>query len=103
MGTRQEREELFDRIVVKAREIMFAKAHDYNVEEDVNANFKSYRMVGVSPVDGLLTRLVDKLCRLASISKKGSKVKDESVDDTIIDLINYAVILSHLLRDKDVR
>ena len=102
MGTSQERKELFDSIITKAQDIMFAKAHDYNVAEDVNANFKAYKLIGVSPTDGVLARLVDKICRLSSISRKEAMVKDESVEDTIVDIINYSIILAHIMKDKDV-
>jgi hypothetical protein len=44
-------------------------------------------------VHGIAVRLVDKVSRVMSLthpSSKGQKVKDESVKDTLEDMINYA-------------
>jgi hypothetical protein len=39
-------------------------------------------------------RMTDKMSRLAQFTKNGElKVKDESLEDTLVDLINYAVLL----------
>ena len=71
----------------KAREIMTAKNHDYAHEGDVFRNFRRYGTFGV------LVRLSDKLARLDSFEEKEEfAVADEKLEDTIVDIINYAVI-----------
>lgn len=45
-------------------------------------------------------RMSDKLNRFKSLIKTDGLVKDESVDDTLLDLANYA-ILTYLYRHKN--
>ena len=44
----------------------------------------------------------DKLSRIANLLKSEAKnsVKDESIEDTLIDLANYSIILKILIEDK---
>jgi hypothetical protein len=45
--------------------------------------------------------MVDKLARINSFSQKGElQVKDESVEDTLLDLANYAILLAGYIRSK---
>ena len=48
--------------------------------------------ISVTGLPGISTRLLDKVSRLDSLinSKKEQQVKDESVRDTLRDMINYA-------------
>jgi len=70
-----------------AREVMAAKNHDYAHDNDVFRNFRRYGTLGV------LVRLSDKLARLDSFEEnKKFAVADEKLQDTIVDIINYAVI-----------
>ena len=51
---------------------------------------KSYKEYGLTMS---LIRLEDKLNRLKSLNKNGNaQVKDESVQDTLMDLANYAIM-----------
>lgn len=71
----------------KARDIQVAKNHDYAHEGDIFRNFRRYGTFGV------LVRLSDKLARLDSFEEnKEFAVADEKLEDTIIDIINYATI-----------
>lgn len=92
--TREELLTLFDTTITNCRNQMSAKNNDYAGDDDPLKNFHSYSMVGVDPRKGILTRMVDKLSRLSNFAEdKEMKVADEKVDDTIEDLINYAVLL----------
>jgi len=78
---------------MEARLLMEKKNHDYS-KLGAFDNLKLCEAAGVcSPTTGVLVRMCDKIGRLASVLEKGTAVKDESVRDTVIDLINYAVIL----------
>lgn len=78
---------LHSSVTDKAREIMTAKNHDYAHEGDVFRNFRRYGTLGV------LVRLSDKLARLDSFEEnKEFAVADEKLVDTIVDIVNYAVI-----------
>ncbi len=43
-----------------------------------------------------MTRISDKVSRAANLIWNSQLVKDESIEDTLIDLLNYAAILSCL-------
>ncbi len=77
-----------------AVEIMRKKNHDYASSADPFRNFRTFGLLGV------LVRLSDKLSRLHSFEEQGvTKVSDESITDTIIDIINYAVIFEAMRRE----
>ena len=48
--------------------------------------------IGVTGLPGISTRLLDKVSRLSSLVQPNAeqKVKDESIRDTLMDMINYA-------------
>lgn len=60
------------------------------------ANFERVEAMGITTVEkGFLVRMTDKMSRLSSFLESGEfKVKDESFEDTLVDLINYSVLLS---------
>lgn len=78
---------IHEELAGKARDIMTAKNHDYAHEGDVFRNFRRYGTFGV------LVRLSDKLARLDSFEENEEfAVANEKLEDTIVDIINYAVI-----------
>lgn len=73
------------------------KNADYAGDSDPFANFRLVEMLGICSVEtGILVRMTDKMARITNLLKDGRKaqVKDESVDDTLEDLINYTAILA---------
>lgn len=70
----------------KAREVMQAKNADYASTDDP---FKNFRRRGRR---GILTRLEDKFERLDTFCDRGKFDVDESLEDTVLDIINYAVL-----------
>lgn len=80
-----------------------AKNADYTgIDTDPFANFSKVQLLGICGVEtGFLTRMTDKFCRIISFAQKGFHVvKDESVEDTLIDLANYCVLMAGYLRSK---
>lgn len=50
---------------------------------------------------GFFTRLSDKFSRIASFVKKGVLlVKDESIEDTLIDMANYCILFAGYIKSK---
>jgi hypothetical protein len=50
---------------------------------------------------GMLVRMTDKMSRLSSFLESGKfEVADESLEDTTLDIINYAVLLYAYVADK---
>ncbi len=68
---------------------------------DAFANFTAVEQLHISTEAGFITRMSDKLMRIASFVKNGDLlVKDESVIDTLRDLSNYACLMAGYLHSK---
>ena len=76
------------------------KNHDYAGDEDPFKNFRFAEMVGVSVPRAILVRMSDKLARISNLIDKEAAVKDETVSDTLLDLINYTAILKAFLQKE---
>jgi hypothetical protein len=80
---------------------MKAKNHDYTGGDDPFSNFRSSEQLGIHPVVGILLRMQDKIKRINTFATKGElKVKDESVNDAVEDIINYAILIKGMLSEK---
>ena len=82
-------------IFARSIEIIKAKRVDYSGDADPFANFRLSQFWGVEPWKGAAIRMMDKLSRLRQLFAKNGEgmVKDESIQDTIVDAINYLVII----------
>ena len=71
------------------------KSLDYSGEEDPFKNFRLCESAGiVSAEEGILVRMFDKMGRVSNLIKQLQTPKvNESIEDTLMDLINYAAIL----------
>ena len=77
-----------------------AKNQDYGGGNPLG-NFLNSLDLGVDPFLGILIRLSDKWSRICSLTKtERQMVKDESIEDTLIDLANYALLAIVLRRHK---
>ena len=89
----------------QALSIMKKKNHDYAGKEGDQpfANFERNEAMGVcSTEQGFLVRVVDKVSRLSTFCSAGElKVDNESYEDAILDIINYMVLFSGYLKDKN--
>lgn len=80
-----------------------AKNHDYAGNgDDPFSNFRQVQLLGLCSAEtGFVTRMTDKLSRIISFIKNGTlKVKDESVQDTLIDLANYCILMAAYLESE---
>lgn len=66
------------------------------------ANFTGIEALGVTTTEvGFLTRMYDKFSRISTFVKKGVlQVKDESIEDTLLDLANYCILFAGYIRGK---
>lgn len=95
--------DLHRRLTADAAALLERKAHDYaSSTEDALATMKSCGLFGIPPTTGALLRMLDKLGRLSALGAKDPKVVGESVRDTVLDLINYAVLWYALREDGGV-
>lgn len=83
-------------------EISKKKNADYTGKaDDPFSNFQSVNVLGISTEHGFLTRMMDKMKRIASFVENGSlQVTDESVTDTLKDLANYSSLLAGYIKSK---
>jgi hypothetical protein len=90
----------FYKLLDKMRDIHSAKNHDYSGEGDPFRNFKISETMGIPAWKGCLIRLSDKFSRLCSFARKEDyQVKDESIEDTLLDNAIYSLICILLYRE----
>ena len=96
--------EFHKQICEKMVQITAAKSHDYSgfADDDPFANFKVVEGAGIASVEqGFLTRMMDKISRVNSFTKQGVlNVKDEKIEDTLIDLANYSILMAGYIKSK---
>jgi hypothetical protein len=103
--TRDELLQYHDELCNTAKELMSLKNRDYAGDHgnEPFANFTRVEAMGICTTEqGFLTRITDKMSRLSSFIDCGKMhVANESFNDTIVDVINYMVLLSAYLKDKE--
>jgi len=83
----------------QALEVMKKKNADYAGDARSMKNFEISAMVAnVKMSQGILTRMTDKITRIGNLLIREAEVKDETILDTIQDLINYAAILHYAVQ-----
>jgi hypothetical protein len=100
--TKQEYFEFSQAFFNECIEISKKKNADYTGKAlDPFANFQSVEVLGISTEAGFLTRMMDKMKRIASFVENGElQVKDESVTDTLRDLANYSCLLAGYIKSR---
>lgn len=88
----------FHAILKEMGELHDKKQADYGQKGDPFANIRSSSNWGVPPWIGAMVRLNDKIQRLQAFAKNGT-LANEGVEDSLIDLANYAVIALVLFRE----
>lgn len=80
-------------LTARARSLMDRKNQDYAHQDEVFGNLNMIEALGLGSCEmGIVIRMSDKLRRLAGLTKQDAACKDETVTDTILDIINYAVL-----------
>ena len=101
---RQQLFEMHIQMCDEALNLMRRKNADYagSGGENPFANFTRSEAMGLCSTEvGFLVRMTDKMSRLSSYVESGKLlVEDESVTDTLIDLINYSVLLAGYIKSK---
>lgn len=93
---------MFHELIEKMRDIHDKKNADYGDGRQLG-NFMEAEDFGVEAWRGALVRLSDKYSRIKSLAKRVNQkgeVKDESFEDTLIDLANYALLTLILYKEK---
>ena len=77
-----------------------SKNHDY-AGDDPLSNLRTCEEIGVPAWKGVLVRLMDKWSRLKQFAKQGVlEVKDESIEDTLMDNAVYSILCIILRREE---
>lgn len=77
------------------------KGADYGSEEDPLANLRAAEAFGIPNWQGVALRIGDKMRRIQAFCRKGVLV-NESIEDALLDLANYAVLALALYREGNV-
>lgn len=102
MMTKEELFKLHQEICQEALELMKKKNNDYASNKDPFMNFRRAEYLGFATAElGVLIRMTDKMSRISTFLNSGElSLSNESVYDSIVDIINYSVLLAGLLKDK---
>lgn len=91
----------FNSILSEMSAILQAKNSDYSDQKDAFSNFTNVEKLNITTAErGILVRMTDKITRICNLIDKDPAVKDEAIEDTLMDLANYSVILLAYIRNK---
>jgi hypothetical protein len=86
----------------KCLQILQSKNNDYADVKDVFSNFKySGDYAGVDASVACRVLIGTKMARLKELLSSNKEIKNESIDDTLADSINYLEILRGILKEKE--
>jgi hypothetical protein len=61
-------------------------------------------IAGVDVPHAIMVRVLDKMARISNLLKRESVIKDERIEDTVLDSINYlAILLSYLNEQQKMK
>jgi len=90
----------FVEITEQMKSIMFAKGNDY-ANEDRLSNFKlAGNISGLTPELNCLSLIATKVARLGVLLNNDKTPNNESIQDSLLDLSNYTILLTMILKDK---
>lgn len=97
--TIQEQETFFKEFTDKMANIMLKKGNDY-ANEDRLSNFKlAGNICGIKPEQNCLSLIATKVARLGVLLNT-EQVNNESIEDSVLDLANYSVLLAMILNER---
>lgn len=88
----------FRRVLDEMLAMHCKKGADYGTNADIFANVRTATEFGLPAYLGAVLRANDKMARLKTFATKGA-LANESVEDSLLDLANYAVIALVLFRE----
>ena len=92
--TKQEQEDFFDEYVKRMRDVLLNKGDDY-ANRDRLSNFKLAGLIaGGNAKTNCLNLIATKVARLGVLLNSNDEPKYESINDSIMDLANYALLLA---------
>lgn len=98
--TKEQQLKMFDELVSKMRETIASKGDDYS-NEDRLSNFKNVaRRTSSTPENVCITQIGIKIERITNLLS-GKTPNNESVEDTILDMANYCILLHMIYKENN--
>lgn len=98
--TRTEQEKHISQFFDRMRSVILSKGNDY-ANEDRLSNFKlAGAICGLTAEQNCLSLIATKVARLGVLLKSDTPAENESIEDSLIDLANYAVLLDQIRKDR---
>lgn len=98
--TQQEQEKHFEVITAQMKKILLKKGNDY-ANIDRLSNFKlAGGICGLKAEQNCLSLIATKVTRLGVLLNSDKAPNNESIQDSVLDLANYSILLSMILKDK---
>jgi len=96
-----EQEIQFNQLTSKMKDTLLKKGNDY-ASSDRLSNFKfAGSITGISPEVQCLSLIATKVARLGILLNSNKEPNNESIQDSVLDLCNYSLLLSMILTDKE--
>lgn len=98
--TQEEQLKHFEEFTIQMKEILFKKGDDYS-NTDKLSNFKlAGGICGLKAEQNCLSLIATKVARLGVLLNSEKAPNNESIQDSVLDLANYAMLLSMILKEK---
>ena len=99
--TKEKQVELVNEITEQMRNTLLNKGDDY-ANTDRLSNFKlAGGIAGGNAKINCLNLIATKVARLGVLLNSKDAPKNESINDSVLDLANYAILLSMILKDNE--
>lgn len=96
----QEQFEAFEAFTSKMHKTLISKSNDY-ANNDRLSNFKMAGQIsGIKPEINCLSIIATKVARLGVLLNSKGEPSNESIQDSVLDLANYSVLLHMILTEK---
>ena len=97
----QEQEKVFDDLTLRMKQIMLKKGSDYATEDRLS-NFKRVGDIcGQTPEQVILVLIATKVVRLSNLLQpQAGEPNNESIEDNLLDLGNYTLLLAMIREEK---
>ncbi len=98
--TKKEQMAVFGYLTNEMKKTLFSKGDDY-ANEDRLSNFKLAGAIsGGNASTNCLNMISTKVARLGNLLNKNEDPNNESIDDSVLDLANYAVLLYMIINEN---
>jgi len=99
--TKQEQATSLEATFEKMRSTLLSKGDDYSTDDRLS-NFKlAGAICGLTPQQQCLSLIATKVARLGVLLGSKDSPKNEPIMDSVLDLVNYAVLLSMIMEEND--